>query len=114
MPWSEATQEKCTRSDGRGVASSCTSDSGTGASRSASLGGANDESNLQPVLLKCHRAKTYGGRLTRGDVREIAKAKRIARRHQGVRSSRPVRHHDLVRSVDGTVSVRDGSEARMR
>ena len=70
--------------------------------------------SLQPVHLACHRAKTYGGRLTRGDVREIAKAKRIARRNQGVRSSRPLTHRDLVRSIDGTVSARDGSEARMR
>lgn len=78
------------------------------------LGGTDDDDNLQPVHLACHRAKTYGGRLTRGDVREIAKAKRIARRNQGVRSSRSLTHRALVRSVDGTVSVRDGSEARMR
>ncbi|MDE0342347.1 MAG: hypothetical protein OXK82_04105 [Deltaproteobacteria bacterium] len=61
-----------------------------------------------------HRAKTYGGRLTRGDVLEIAKAKRTAHRRQGVRSGRPLRHRNLVGSVDGTMSVRDGSEARMR
>ena len=78
------------------------------------LGGTDDDSNLQPVHIECHRAKTYGGRLTRGDVREIAKAKRIACKRQGVRLSRPLRHRDLVRSVDGTMSVRDGSEARMR
>ncbi|MDE0241114.1 MAG: HNH endonuclease signature motif containing protein [bacterium] len=78
------------------------------------LGGTDDDSNLQPVHIECHRAKTYGGRLTRGDVREIAKAKRIARKRQSTRPDRPPRHRDLVRSVDGTVSVRDGSEARMR
>ena len=78
------------------------------------LGGTDDDSNLQPVHLACHRTKTYGGRLTRGDVREIAKAKRIARRRQGARPNRPLTYRDLVRSVDGTVSVRDGSEARMR
>lgn len=78
------------------------------------LGGTDDDGNLQPVHLACHRAKTYGGRLTRGDVREIAKAKRIARRNQGVQSSRSLTHRALVRSIDGTVSVRDGSEARMR
>ncbi|MDE0416269.1 MAG: HNH endonuclease signature motif containing protein [bacterium] len=78
------------------------------------LGGTDDENNLQPVHLACHRAKTYGGRLTRGDVREIAKAKRIARKRQGARLGRSLTHRDLVRSVNGTVSVRDGSEAKMR
>ena len=96
------------------MASRCTSDSGTGADRSASLGGADDDANLQPVHLACHRAKTYGGRLTRGDVREIAKAKRTARGRWSGRSSWQLAHRGLVRSVDGTVSVRDGSEARMR
>lgn len=78
------------------------------------LGGTDDDGNLQPVHFECHWAKTYGGRLTRGDVREIAKAKRIARKRQGSRPSRPLRHRDLVRGVYGTVSVRDGSAAHMR
>ena len=78
------------------------------------LGGTDDDRNLQPVHLECHRAKAYGGRLPRGEVRETAKTKRIARRRQGARPGRPLMHRNLVRSVDGTVSVRNGSEARMR
>lgn len=80
------------------------------------LGGADGDDNLRPVHPECHRAKTCGALRTRGDAREIAKAKRIERRRNGVRKipSRPLTHPRLVRSLDGTVSLRDGTEARMR
>ena len=42
------------------------------------LGGADDEANLGPVHKPCHAAKT------KGDVKRIAKAKRVAKKHQGI------------------------------
>lgn len=80
------------------------------------LGGSDDDSNLRPTHPECHRAKTRGTLRTRGDLREIAKAKRIrARRLRGRKiPSRPLTDPRLVRTVDGAVGLRDGSEARMR
>lgn len=80
------------------------------------LGGSDEDGNLRPVHPECHRAKTYGNLRTRGDAREIAKAKRLEAKRQGVQRipSRPITHPHLVRTFNGTVSLRDGSEARMR
>ena len=44
------------------------------------LGGANDEDNLQPVLVEAHKEKT------RRDVAAKAKADRIRKRHLGIES----------------------------
>lgn len=41
------------------------------------MGGADDETNCRPAHRKCHQTKTSG------DVRQIAKAKRVADRHIG-------------------------------
>ena len=75
-----------------------------------------DGGNIQPVHPECHRAKTYGSFRTRSDVRAIAKAKRLEVRRLGGRRSRSrsLTHPYLVRSVDGTVSRRDGTEGKMR
>ena len=81
------------------------------------LGGADDDGgNTFPLHVECHRIKTLGLGRVRGDITEIAKTKRIRAKRLGkaARPSRPLTHPFLVRSPDGTVYRRDGTEGRMR
>lgn len=45
------------------------------------LGGADDETNLEPVHLDCHKRKTFGNKATtlNSDIHAIAKVNRIAK-----------------------------------
>lgn len=69
------------------------------------MGGADDPENLTPVHVKCHRAKT------RGDVADIAKAKRREARHRGFwKAKRPMpgsKASGLRKRLDGTVERRE-------
>ena len=84
-----------------------------------SLGGAVDDGgNTAPMHLECHRLKTFGRKRPRegGDIHRIAKMRRI-RVSRGDGSPRPRRsltHLHLVRSPDGSVYLRDGTERKMR
>ena len=83
------------------------------------LGGADDDGgNTVPMHPDCHRIKTFGRRRHRegGDARRIAKMRRIrvSRSDGPQRPRRSLTHPDLVRSPDGSVYVRDGTERKMR
>ena len=83
------------------------------------LGGADDDGgNTYPMHVDCHRIKTFGRRRSRegGDVRRIAKVRRIrmSRADRRPRPRRSLTHPHLVRSPDGSVYLRDGSERKMR
>lgn len=70
------------------------------------LGGADADHNLGPVHQPCHRAKT------KGDVRVIAKAKRVAKKHQGIITRRIAKipgskGTPWKKRIDGTVERRD-------
>jgi 5-methylcytosine-specific restriction endonuclease McrA len=69
-------------------------------------GGTDDDDNLRPVLAKAHLAKT------KGDLRKIAKGKRIIEKHTGCRklSSRPMpfgRRSRLKKKLSGEIVERD-------
>ena len=83
------------------------------------LGGVDDDGgNTVPMHAECHRLKTFGRKRRRagGDVHRIAKVRRI-RMSRGDGPPRPRRsltHPRLVRSPDGSVYLRDGTERKMR
>ena len=83
------------------------------------LGGADDDGgNTVPMHVECHRLKTFGRKRRReaGDVHRIAKIRRV-RVSRGDDSPRPRRlltDPHLVRSPDGSVYLRDGTERKMR
>lgn len=68
--------------------------------------GGTDE-QTQPLCIPCHKAKTPT------DIREVAKGKRNAEKHFGIRrSARPMagsRRSAWKKHMDGTVSRRDGT-----
>lgn len=73
------------------------------------LGGSNETANLRPIHQGCHREKT------RGDVKKIAKAKRVKAKHNG--TFRPPRHivpgskaHTFKKKLNGEVVRRDTGE----
>lgn len=74
--------------------------------------------NTVPMHLDCHRIKTFGRRRSRGggDSRRIAKMRRIRMlRNDGPpRLRRSLTYPYLVRSPDGSVNLRDGTEWKMR
>ena len=83
------------------------------------LGGADDDgSNTVPMYVECHRLKTFGRKRRRegGDVHRIAKIRRIrmSRSNGPPSSRRSLTHPRLVKSPDGTVYLRDGTERKMR
>ena len=83
------------------------------------LGGADDDGgNTVPMHVECHRLKTFGRKRRRegGDVHRIAKVRRVltSRSDGPPRSRRSLTHPQLVRSPDGSVYVRDGTERKMR
>lgn len=47
------------------------------------MGGTNDASNLRPVHTKCHRGE---GSKTSDDVKAIARADRLAKKHFGIKT----------------------------
>jgi 5-methylcytosine-specific restriction protein A len=59
------------------------------------IGGGNELSNCQVLCVQCHGAKT-----TKIDVPMIAKAKRVADKHQGIKKPRSIRSW---RRFDGTI-----------
>jgi len=67
------------------------------------LGGADFGPNVRPAHSACHAAKTQA------DVKQIAKAKRVAAKHEGTfRPTRhPLSHPHLKRGVNGKVVRRD-------
>lgn len=70
------------------------------------LGGEDGGSNLAPAHYKCHKTKT------KGDVKQIAKAKRVAAKHNGTfrQSANPLpagRFSKLKRKVGGGVVPRE-------
>ena len=84
------------------------------------LGGADDDGgNTVPMHVECHRLKTFGRRRRRrvgGDANRIAKI-RCIRMSRGVGSPklrRLLTHPRLVRSPDGSIYFRDGSERKIR
>ena len=83
------------------------------------LGGADDDAgNTVPMHVECHRLKTFDCKRRRegGDAHRISKVRRI-RMSRGDDSPRPRRsltHPSLVRSPDGSVYLRDGTERKMR
>lgn len=69
------------------------------------LGGADEDENLGPVHVACHREKT------KGDVGVIAKAKRVAKKHQGIITRRIAKipgskGTPFKKRLDGTVERR--------
>ncbi len=69
------------------------------------IGGSNESDNLQPLCTHCHKAKT------KGDVKTIAKGKRVADKHFGIKRSRsPMpfgRRSKLKKKLNGEVVSRD-------
>lgn len=66
------------------------------------MGGTNEDDNLAPAHVKCHKTKT------KDDVQKIAKTKRVNLKHMGAKKKRPwpgTKTHK--RKVDGTVVERD-------
>ena len=63
------------------------------------LGGADDESNMRPAHKVCHAPKTVA------DVRRIAKAKRMAAKHHGIKKQSKWQTK-FRRKFDGTVELR--------
>ena len=66
------------------------------------LGGADDESNMQPAHKICHAPKTVD------DVRRIAKAKRMAAKHVGIKKQSKWQTK-FKRKVNGKTVLRDGA-----
>ena len=83
------------------------------------LGGADDDGdNTVPMHPECHRTKIPGRRRGKegGDSRRITKMPglRPPRSAGPPRPPRSMSHPHLVRSPDGSVYVRDGTERKMR
>ena len=83
------------------------------------LGGSDDDGgNTVPMHVECHRIKTFGRKRSRegGDSRRIAKIRRVrmSRDDDSPRPRRSLTHPYLVRSPDGSVYLRDGTERKMR
>ena len=81
------------------------------------LGGADDDGgNTVPMHVECHRLKTFGRRRRRegGDANRMAKIRRIrmSRGDGSPKLRRSLTHPRLVRSSDGSVYLRNGSERR--
>ena len=52
-------------------------------------GGADDDENIGPCHVHCHKLKTYGGSTKLGaDIFEIAKTKRLAKKHREPKKSK--------------------------
>ena len=86
---------------------------------SLALGGAEDDGgNTVPMHVECRRLKTFGRKRRRegGDVHRIAKIRRVrmSRGDVSSRRRRSLTHPHLVRSPDGSVYLRDGTERKMR
>ena len=82
-------------------------------------GGADDDGgNTVPMHVECHRLKTFGRKRRRegGDARRIAKVRRarVSRSDDSPRPRRSLTRPRLVRSPDGSVYLRDGTERKMR
>ena len=83
------------------------------------LGGADDDGgNTVPMHVECHRIKTFGRKHRRegGDFHRIAKVRRVrmSRGDGPPKPRHPLTDPRLVRSRDGSVYLRDGSERKMR
>jgi 5-methylcytosine-specific restriction protein A len=69
------------------------------------IGGSNEPDNLQPLCVHCHKEKT------KTDVTSIAKGKRMAEKHYGIkRSKTPMpcgRRSPFKKKLDGSVVRRD-------
>ena len=83
------------------------------------LGGEDDDGdNTVPMHPACLRIKIPGRRRGQegGDARRLAKKQRLvnSRNDSAARSPRSLSHPHLVRSPDGSVYVRDGTERKMR
>lgn len=74
------------------------------------LGGDDDPENLRPVHTRCHRG---AGSKTSADAAQIAKAKRVERKHAGAHRPRSTlpgsRGGKWKRRIDGTTVRRDGT-----
>ena len=68
-------------------------------------GGADELANIQPLCAHCHKQKT------RGDVRGMAKMKRVGEKHYGIKRPKRImpgsRGHYLKKKLDGSVVRRD-------
>ncbi len=83
------------------------------------LGGADDDGgNTVPMHVECHRIKTFGRKRRRegGGARRSAKVRRVrmSRDDGPPKPRRSLTDPRLVRSPDGSVYLRDGSERKMR
>ena len=82
-------------------------------------GGADDDGgNAVPMHPACHEIKIPGRRRGQdeGDSRRTAKMRRLRNSRSGdpPRPPRSLSHPHLVRSPDGSIYVRDGTERKMR
>lgn len=75
------------------------------------LGGADDETNMAPAHVECHRTKTSGRPATShgSDIHATAKIRRLTR---GKRERKPIPNRGFNRNwrrkMDGTVEKREG------
>lgn len=80
-------------------------------------GGTDDDENVGPCHVHCHKLKTFGGSTKLGsDIFEIAKTKRLAKKAKGKKekkhnwAKRPFGNSKFKKKLDGTVERRDAGK----